>query len=328
MVRVQKILFNRHFIVTFLSFVIFFIFLIHGLLNGFKVVYWRSAFSTGIVIVILSELLKQVFKKTKYYDVARMVLLYLQFMALLSLFSTFGVIISYCAVWGKHLANPDMLTKIDKLFFGFDWYNIVSYTAKISFLPAFLNFLYDSITTLPFVLIAASLVKNDISNIWHFVEFIVVTAALTAIIFWLYPVVGPSANCPLRYSFIEKDYIPSLMAAANQSGIFTFGLHSVDGLLKVKDNNGYYYMTGIVTFPSYHTVFAVGLMYFTRNFARIIKYIFYFFGVGMIVSAIPIGGHYLTDIFAGLIVAWFGILAVDWQSFGLVVRDIDVEKTF
>jgi len=322
MVKIQKILLNRHFIITFLSFVVFFIFLIHALLNGFKIVYWRSAFSTGIVIIVLSELLKQVFKKTKYYDAARMVLLYLQFMALLSLFSTFGVIISYCAVWGNHLANPDMLTKIDKLFFGFNWHKIVSYIAKVSFLPAFLKFLYESIAILPFVLIAVSLVENNISNIWHFVEFMVVTAALTMIIFWLYPVVGPSSH----YSFVENGYIPSLMAAVNKTGIFTFGLHSVDGLLKVKDSNGYYYMTGIVAFPSYHVVLATGLMYFARKFPRIIRYVIYFFGIGMIISAVPIGGHYLTDIFAGFVVAWFGILAVDWQCFGLVVRE--TEKSF
>jgi|GEM_PF-5046474 len=319
MVSVKKILFNRHFIITFLSFAVLFIFLIHGLLNGFKVVYWRSAFSTCIVIIVLSELLKQVFKKTRYYDVARMVLLYLQFMALLSLFSTFGIIISYCAVWGNHLANPDVLIKIDKLFFGFNWQQVTSYITKVSFLPAFLKFLYESIAVLPFVLIAVSLVENNISNIWHFVEFMIVTAAITMIIFWLYPVAGPSSH----YSFVENGYIPSLMAAVNKTGIFTFGLHSVDGFNAIKNSQGYYYMTGIVAFPSYHVVLATGLMYFARKFARVIRYIFYFFGVGMIVSAIPIGGHYLIDVFAGFVVAWFGILAVDWHGFGLAVRETE-----
>jgi len=321
MVRIKKILFNRHFIVTFLSFVVFFTFLIYGLLNGFKVAYWRSAFSTGIVIIVLSELLKQVFKKTKYYDVARMVLLYMQFMAVLSLFSTFGIIVSYCAAWGNHLANPDMLTKLSKLFFGFNWKQVTSYIAKVSFLPAFLKFLYESIAVLPFVLIAVSLVENNISNIWHFIEFMVVTAALTMIIFWLYPVVGAGLNS--HYSFVDNDYIFSLMAAVNKTGIFTFGLHSVDGFNAIKNSQGYYYMSGVVAFPSYHTILAVGLMYFTRNFARVIRYIFYFFGVGMVVSAVPIGGHYLTDIFAGFVVAWFGILAVDWQSFGLTIRETE-----
>jgi len=321
MVKVQKIFFNRHFIITFLSFAVLFTFLIYGLLNGFRVVYWRSAFSTGIVIIVLSELLKQVFKKTKYSDVARMVLLYMQFVAVLSLFSAFGIIISYCAAWGNHLANPDMLTKIDKLFFGFNWQQVTSYIAKVSFLHAFLKFLYESIAVLPFVLIAVSLVENNISNIWHFIEFMVVTAALTMVIFWLYPVVGPSSH----YSFVENGYMPSLIAAANKTGIFTFGIHSVDGLLKVKDGNGYYYMTGIVTFPSYHTILAVGLMYFARNFARVIRYVIFFFSIGMIVSAVPIGGHYLTDIFAGFVVAWFGILAVDWRGFGLAVDN--TEKT-
>jgi membrane-associated phospholipid phosphatase len=322
MVKIQKIVFNRHFIITFLSFTVLLFFLIHGLLNGFKVVYWRSAFSTGIVVIVLSEIIKQVFKKTKYSDAARMILLYMQFMAVLSLFSTFGIIVSYCAVWGNHLANSDMLTKIDKLFFGFNWQQIVSYVAKVSFLPAFLRFLYESIAVLPFVLIAVSLVENNISNIWYFIEFMVVTSALTMIIFWLYPVVGPNSH----YSFVENSYIPSLMAAVNKTGIFTFGLHSVDGFNAVKNSQGYYYMTGIVAFPSYHTILALGLMYFARKFSYIIRYIFYFFGIGMIVSAVPIGGHYLTDILAGFGVAWLGILAVDWQRFGLAVRE--TEKSF
>jgi membrane-associated phospholipid phosphatase len=247
-----------------------------------------------------------------------MVFMYMQFMAIMSLFSTFGVIVGYCAVWGDHLANADLLAKIDSLFFGLNWHQVADFVSKVKFLPGFLNFLYESIAVLPFVLIAVNLIENNINNIWHFIEFMVVTSALTVIIFWLYPVIGPTSH----YSFVENSYIPSLMAAFKKTGVFVFGLHSIDGFVQIKSPQGYYYMTGIVTFPSYHTVLAVGLMYFARNFARVIRYVFYFFGIGMIISAIPIGNHYFADIIAGLIVAWIGILAVDYQRFTVAVGEL------
>jgi len=307
----KKIVVNRHFILMFLSFAVFFAFLIYGLSNGFKVVYWRSA-STSVIIIILCEILKQFFKKTKYYDIARMFLLYIQFTILLPLLSSFSIVISYCAAWGNHLANAGLLAKLDKMFFGLSWHQFVSDVAKITFLPTFLGFCYDLIAVLPFVLVVVCFAQNDINNIWRFIEFIIITVAVTMIIFWLYPVVGPSSH----YSFVlNSSFIPSLTAAFNKTGIYTFGLQSIDGFNAVKNSQGYYYMTGIVTFPSYHAVLAVGYMYFSRKFPRIIRYVIYFFGIGMIISAVPIGDHYFIDIVAGSIVAWIGILAVDWQRF-------------
>jgi len=308
----KKIAINRHFVLILLSFAVFFAFLIYGLSNGFKVVYWKSAFSTGVIIIILCEILKHFFKKTKYYNVARIFLLYIQFTTLLPLFSAFGTMVSYCASWGNHLANADLLTKLDKMFFGLSWHQFVSDVAKITFLPTFLGFCYDLIAVLPFVLVVVCFAQNDINNIWRFIEFMVITAAITVIIFWLYPVVGPSSH----YSFVvNSSFIPSLTAAFNKTGIYTFGLQSIDGFNAVKNSQGDYYMTGIVTFPSYHAVLAVGYMYFSRKFPRIIRYVIYFFGIGMIISAVPIGDHYFIDIVAGSIVAWIGILAVDWQRF-------------
>jgi membrane-associated phospholipid phosphatase len=248
-----------------------------------------------------------------------MVFMYMQFMAIMSVFSAFGLIVSYCAVWGNHLANNNLLIKLDSLFFGLNWYQVADFVSKVKFLPAFLNFLYESIAVLPFVLIAVSLIENNINNIWHFIEFMVFTAALTVFIFWAYPIVGPISH----YSFVENSYVPSLMAALNKTGVFSFGLHSIDGFVQIKSPQGYYYMTGIVTFPSYHAVLAVGLMYFARKFVRVIRYVFYFFGVGMIISAVPIGSHYFTDIIAGLIVAWVGILAVDYQHFTVAVGELE-----
>jgi membrane-associated phospholipid phosphatase len=69
-------------------------------------------------------------------------------------------------------------------------------------------------------------------------------------------------------------------------------------------------LTGIVSFPSYHATSAVLLAYFLRGIRFVFPAAIVFNGV-MIVAALPIGGHYLTDVLAGLVVAAATIYAVE-----------------
>jgi membrane-associated phospholipid phosphatase len=69
-------------------------------------------------------------------------------------------------------------------------------------------------------------------------------------------------------------------------------------------------LTGIVSFPSYHATSAVLLAYFLRGIRFVFPAAIVFNGV-MVVAALPIGGHYLTDVLAGLVVAAATIYAVE-----------------
>lgn len=64
--------------------------------------------------------------------------------------------------------------------------------------------------------------------------------------------------------------------------------------------------SGVVTFPSFHTVMALIVAYsFRDNF--LIRPIIYFWTFSVIVSTIPIGGHYVVDLAAGALF-WVTIL--------------------
>ncbi|MEM3830368.1 MAG: phosphatase PAP2 family protein [Conexivisphaerales archaeon] len=313
---------NKHFIVTVLSFVILFAFLVRGLANGFKIVNWISFFTVSFAIILIAEIVKYLLRSTKYADVAKKVTLYMQSMAFLSAYSAFGVIVSYCVAWGNTPVSPNIFIYTDRLFFGYSWQTLIFYLSQHSFFVAVLNFFYDSIAVLPFALIGFSIADDNAVNIFYFFEFMFVTSAVTMIIFWLIPVVGLHTN----YNFVINNIsVPSLQAAFDKAGVFTFGMHSIDGFNLIKNKIGDYYMTGIVSFPSYHVVLAAGLMYFAKKFKPLIRYAFYILGVGMIVSAVVIGGHYLIDIAAGLIITNLTILLIfDQRTQMHTVKNLEV----
>ncbi|MFT8690040.1 phosphatase PAP2 family protein, partial [Acetobacter orientalis] len=65
-------------------------------------------------------------------------------------------------------------------------------------------------------------------------------------------------------------------------------------------------MEGVYDFPSFHAVLGILFIYAHRGLKTF--YPFLILNVIMIVAAIPVGGHYLSDILAGIAVAGFTIL--------------------
>jgi membrane-associated phospholipid phosphatase len=67
---------------------------------------------------------------------------------------------------------------------------------------------------------------------------------------------------------------------------------------------------GVVNFPSFHCCMALLTAYVYRGMARISGFVYAFSGL-VIVSCVPIGGHYLSDIVAG---------AAVWGAFVVMTR--------
>lgn len=68
---------------------------------------------------------------------------------------------------------------------------------------------------------------------------------------------------------------------------------------------------GIITFPSFHTTMAIIVTYAVRH-SRWALLVFGLLNLCMIASIPTVGGHYLTDLFGGLIVALASILIFRW----------------
>jgi len=70
-------------------------------------------------------------------------------------------------------------------------------------------------------------------------------------------------------------------------------------------------MVGLVTFPSFHAVLALLVIYITRR-TGLAGHLFAFWNVIMLVSIVPLGGHYLVDIIGGAGVLAIAIMAHRW----------------
>lgn len=70
-------------------------------------------------------------------------------------------------------------------------------------------------------------------------------------------------------------------------------------------------LTGVITFPSFHVSFALIPVWATRDSPRLAT-LFAGLAVLTLVSAIPIGGHYVIDLIGGGIVTAVGIVTAGW----------------
>jgi hypothetical protein len=60
-------------------------------------------------------------------------------------------------------------------------------------------------------------------------------------------------------------------------------------------------MQGLVTFPSFHTCFAITLAWCFRDFRRLFP-IAILVNAAVLVSTLTEGGHYLVDVLAGIVI--------------------------
>lgn len=81
-----------------------------------------------------------------------------------------------------------------------------------------------------------------------------------------------------------------------------------DGSLRRLDES---VMTGMVTFPSLHAADAAILVWGYRQLGRFALPLVVLNGL-MVVSAVIVGGHYLVDVAAGLLLAWLAVRLALW----------------
>ena len=75
----------------------------------------------------------------------------------------------------------------------------------------------------------------------------------------------------------------------------------------------FFEMHGIVSFPSYHTIVGLILIYSARN-SRYLAWPVFVLNAVLILSTMPIGGHYLADVLAGGVVFLVSLAIVEHQN--------------
>lgn len=79
------------------------------------------------------------------------------------------------------------------------------------------------------------------------------------------------------------------------------------------DSIGLHNVTGMVTIPSFHACAAIILAWCWWRFAYL-RWPFLVLNIGMALTAVPIGGHYVVDVLAGVGVAMLAIAAVNFAQ--------------
>ncbi|WP_395397980.1 phosphatase PAP2 family protein [Novosphingobium sp. BL-8A] len=210
---------------------------------------------------------------------------------------TFVAATSQRAFFDGPLAYADRI-----LLPGFDWPGTMLSFSRSGLPVRIANWVYESIKWQPQLLILALALMSNHRRVWHFLLSWITTLCIVVGVFALYPVLGA-----YDYFGIAAGNVPAMLDPTpwNQP-VLLDGLRN--GTLRLISLGT---LAGIVNFPSFHAGAAVLLAYGFWSI-RAMRWIFVTLNTLMLASAVPIGGHYIVDLLAGVIAAAAGIAVAGW----------------
>jgi hypothetical protein len=211
----------------------------------------------------------------------------------LVLFSSSYTILMYClATFNNPLIDP-VLVDIDARL-GCHLPAVVSWAKAHPTVERVLHMAYD--TLLPqTALIAALGLVGDRRPLEAFVKRFMLSALLTAAVFYAYPAAGPFEAYGYELNDAQARYMAHL-EGLRAGDMDTISLHHAEGL---------------ITFPSFHATWAILLALGCWHRRRLFALSSVLNGM-VVIATLTTGWHYLTDVFAGMIVAVVAIGACHW----------------
>jgi membrane-associated phospholipid phosphatase len=194
---------------------------------------------------------------------------------------------------GTHAALIDgALVRLDAAM-GINVASIVIWLSNYPNIVSALRFFYESSTALVFLSAIALAVTNQHERLWVYCLSLIGAALVCALLSSVVPAIGAFTTFG----------IPADVLARMPRGA---GVYFVDALEAYRNGDvrtiDVAHMTaGVVNFPSFHAVMAFAAIYAFRTI-RFCAWPAYLWNAIVIVSTIPIGGHYVTDLIAGAFV--------------------------
>lgn len=188
------------------------------------------------------------------------------------------------AAFSAPFADP-WLSHIDSLI-GFDWVAFARLTSSVS---GILSLAYKSLVWQPVLVVFWLFFTKRSDRGWAFVIAGTIALVITTLLFPLAPARGPM----LHYGFHVWSPAPPFAAALEA---LKGGYRSLDRTLFV----------GLVSFPSYHAASAV--IFTWAAWPTRLRLPLIFVNAILLVSALPLGNHYLIDIIAGAAVGSGSVL--------------------
>ena len=188
-----------------------------------------------------------------------------------------GAILSYLSATTPIALQDDLLASADRAL-GFRWPVLFQWVGQHPVVGGLLSTCYHSLTLEMLVLtvcLACSRHEQRIRELWTVYVSILLTCILSAVV--------PAAGAFAYYGLPDRaDWLCDLKVLRGGSNLH-FTLTA---------------MVGIVTFPSFHTVLAMLVIYIVRG-TGVVGHLFMAWNVIMLISIPPFGGHYLADMIGG-----------------------------
>jgi membrane-associated phospholipid phosphatase len=183
---------------------------------------------------------------------------------------------------------------------GFNWLSLLALANANRVVAWVLVLAYFSVGPLLLVLFIYFAFTHREQRLMELVALVAVTSLFTGTLMLFFPAAG-------AYSWFNPspDYFSNL---SSEAGMWH---HRV--LMALRSGQQFTYLqsqaSGLVTFPSFHTVLGVITTYSVRRIRGVFPVLLVLNAI-MIVSTVPEGGHYVADVVAGVVVALLSIFCV------------------
>lgn len=199
------------------------------------------------------------------------------------------------------------LSSIDHAL-GFDWLAFLEWTNDRPDIAKVLAWAYTS-SKAQILLVAAVLAFTCASKMWDFLAVLMVCLTITLAISGLMPALAP-------YAVYQPD--PEIYRVYSELGT-TPGINFLAHYEALRSGNNFVLVfgeiEGLVTFPSYHTVVALLIPYALRHLP-ILFWPALAVNALVVISTLPVGGHYLVDLFGGAGVVATGVYVLrQWKLY-------------
>lgn len=207
-----------------------------------------------------------------------------------SLFAFVAIVLSYYLAVNRAPLNDALMVKIDGLF-GFSWPDFFSWVSLHKDVGALLDFVY------PTLMVQALLVILAVGVFYpgrpaRFISAYLVSTLITLFLFALLPVAGP-------FVYFRHTELPHASYAEHYLQLRSRTL----AVIPIEE------LRGIVSFPSLHVSSAVIITFFFRGLS-LVSVLAIVVNIIMSISALFTGGHYLTEVLAGLVVGLITIAII------------------
>lgn len=210
---------------------------------------------------------------------------------------TIGLLCGALAISDRPYADA-MLNAWDKALFGIDWVAMVKWTNSNQSAALALNCAYVSLNWQPVLLFLALFCTKKSDVAWRSLAALSIAVAICVAIFPVMPAVGGYA-----YFNIVREEVPNVLVPVAWQATALHDLLRSGAIQEIGVDS----MGGLITMPSFHASAAVILAWGFWH-SSILRWPSLIVNFAMLLSTIPIGGHYIVDVLAGSAIAIFAIV--------------------